>query len=39
MLDVNALWNINQRFSVGAGYQLGDDDTLFLGFRVNFGQR
>jgi opacity protein-like surface antigen len=39
LLAVNALYNVNDRFAVGAGYKMGDFDTLHAGFRVNFGKR
>ncbi len=33
------LWNVNQRFAVGAGYEVADEaDAVFVGFRIKFGQ-
>jgi hypothetical protein len=39
LLGVNALYTIQQRYAFGAGYKVGDDDTVHVGFRMNFGNR
>jgi len=39
LLGVNALYNLKDRYALGAGYKMGDSDTLHVGFRVSFGQR
>ena len=39
LLGVNALYTVKDRYAVGAGYKMGDSDTLHVGFRMSFGQR
>jgi hypothetical protein len=39
LLGVAALYSMKDRYAVGAGYKMGDSDTLHVGFRVSFGRR
>lgn len=39
LVGVNALYSLKDRYAVGAGYKMGDSNTLHVGFRVSFGQR
>jgi hypothetical protein len=39
LFGVNALYTMKDRYAVGAGYKVGDANTLHVGFRVSFGQR
>jgi hypothetical protein len=37
LFGVNALYTMKERYALGAGYKVGDFDTLFVGFRLSFG--
>jgi len=39
LFGVNALYTLKDRYALGAGYKVGDSNTLHFDFRWNFGQR
>ena len=39
VLGIEGLYTMKDRYAIGAGYKVGDANTLHVGFRMSFGKR